>query len=149
MSVPLYTVENSPSNERPKVLVSTNAPDTNITPRTTARPDSTSRSLREKTLLRVARSMSGHRPGQLVPRGQGVEALHRVEYGLGARVDQFGDDRTVGEEDHPVGVGGGVGVVRHHHDRLPEVAYRTAQEPEHLRARAGVEVAGRLIGEDD
>jgi hypothetical protein len=53
-SVFSYTVANRPSNERPSVSVSTNAPDTNITPSTTARPDSTSRTFLESRLLRVA-----------------------------------------------------------------------------------------------
>ena len=43
----------------------------------------------------------------------------------------------------------GARVVGDHHDRLPEVAHRVAQELEDLAARLRVEVAGRLVGEDD
>ena len=41
------------------------------------------------------------------------------------------------------------GVVRDHHDRLAELVDRVAQQLEDLAARRGVEVAGRLVGEDD
>ena len=44
---------------------------------------------------------------------------------------------------------GGAGVVRHHHDRLAVLAHRPAHEVEDLGAGAGVEVAGRLVGEHD
>ena len=37
----------------------------------------------------------------------------------------------------------------HHDDRLAELAHRLAQERQHLGARARVEVAGGLVGEDD
>ena len=72
----------------------------------------------------------------------------RVEHRLGGRVAQFVDDRAVGEEDDPVGVGGGVRVVGDHDDGLAELAHRVAQEAEHLGAGARVEVAGGLVGED-
>jgi hypothetical protein len=39
--------------------------------------------------------------------------------------------------------------VRHHDDRLAELADRRAQEPEYLGAAGRVEVAGRLVGEDN
>ena len=45
-------------------------------------------------------------------------------------------------------MGGGAGVVRHHHDGLAQVVHRLAQEAEDLEARARVEVAGRLVRED-
>ena len=44
--------------------------------------------------------------------------------------------------------GGELGVVRDHHERRA-VAVELAQELEDLGARAAVEVAGRLVGEDD
>src|ERR1044071_2298915 len=109
------------SNERPSVSVSTNAPDTNMTPSTTASPDRTSRSLRDRTLLSVARSMSGHRP-------DGVQALHGVQYGIGGRRGQLADHLAVGQEQDPVGVRRGVRVVGDHDDGLAELAPRPAQE---------------------
>ena len=36
-----------------------------------------------------------------------------------------------------------------HDDGLAQLAHRVAQEAQHLGARAGVEVAGRLVAEDD
>ena len=44
------------------------------------------------------------------------------------------DDLAVGQEHDPVGVARGAGVVRDHHDRLPEVADRAAHELEDLGA---------------
>ena len=43
----------------------------------------------------------------------------------------------------------GLGVVRDHHDRLVELVDGVAQQPQHLGARLGVEVAGGLVGEHD
>ena len=62
---------------------------------------------------------------------------------------QVTDDTAVGEEDRPVRVRRGDGVVRDHHDGLAELAHGLAHEREDLGARAGVEVAGGLVGEDD
>ena len=44
---------------------------------------------------------------------------------------------------------GGVRVVRDHDHRLPELLRRAAQQLEDLLPRRRVEVAGRLVGEDD
>ena len=56
---------------------------------------------------------------------------------------------AVGEEHDPVGVGGGHRIVGDHHDGLSHLADRLAHERQDLGARTGVEVAGRLVGEDD
>ena len=48
-----------------------------------------------------------------------------------------------------VGVGGGDRVVGDHDDRLAEVVDDVAQQREDLAAGAGVERAGRLVGEHD
>ena len=56
-------------------------------------------------------------------------------------------DPPVGQDDQPVGVGGGAGLVGDHHDRLAELVRRSAQEREHLGGGGRVEVAGRLVGE--
>ena len=68
----------------------------------------------------------------------------RPAVGDGHRVD----DATVGEEQHAVGVGGGDRVVGDHHDGLGEAVDGVAHEAEDLGAGAAVEVAGRLVGED-
>ena len=68
---------------------------------------------------------------------------------VGRRLAELVDDLAVGEEDHAVGVRGGDRVVGDHHDRLLVLVDAAAQEAEHLGTRRGVEVAGRLVGEDD
>ena len=56
---------------------------------------------------------------------------------------------AVGEDDHPVRVGGDLRVVGDDDDRLAELVDRPPQQLEHAGARLRVEVAGRLVGEDD
>ena len=58
------------------------------------------------------------------------------------------DDPAVGEEQDPVGHRRSAGVVSDHHDRLTVVT-DGAEQLEDLAARPRVEVAGRLVGEDD
>ena len=58
------------------------------------------------------------------------------------------DDAAVGEEHDAVGVAGRSGVVGDHDDRLPEAFDRGASQLEELGGRLRVEVAGRLVGED-
>ena len=58
------------------------------------------------------------------------------------------DDAAVGEEHDAVGVAGGTGIVGDHDDRLPEAFDRGASQLEELGGRSRVEVAGRLVGED-
>ncbi len=60
-----------------------------------------------------------------------------------------GDDQAVAQEHDAIGDRGGARVVRHDHDRLAEVGRRLAHELEDLGARLGVEVARRLVREDD
>ena len=72
-----------------------------------------------------------------------------VDDGIGGRVVEVVDDPTVGEEHGAVGVRGGDGVVGDHDDRLTELTHRGTHERQDLGARVGVEVAGRLVGEDD
>ena len=116
-------------------------------------PDRINRSLRESRLLRW-RAASVHLAGASVAVVMSVASvtsrpLSLSRTAVGGRFEHLVDDLPVGEEDHPVGVGGGVGVVGDHDDGLAELAHRVAQETEHLGAGAGVEVAGRLVGEDD
>ena len=102
--------------------VSTNAPDTNITPSTTASPDRTSRSLRESRLLSVARSISGSPPRRA---RRAASSCRAPPPAVGS-----GSSSTicaVGEEDDPVGVRGGVRVVGDHDDGLAELARRESR----------------------
>ena len=57
--------------------------------------------------------------------------------------------RPSARKTHPVGVRRGDRVVGDDHDGLPVVVDAAAQQLEHLGAGPGVEVAGRLVGEDD
>ena len=57
--------------------------------------------------------------------------------------------RPSAEEDDPVGVRRRRRVVGDHDDGLAPLTHGRAQELEHLGARVRVEVAGRLVGEDD
>jgi hypothetical protein len=75
--------------------------------------------------------------------------IHVVEHALCGRVGHLVDDAPVRQENDPVGVAGRARVVGDDDDGLTEPADRVAQDPQHLAARAGVEVAGRLVGEDD
>src|SRR5699024_10457952 len=63
--------------------------------------------------------------------------------------DLVAGDPAVGEGDDAVGALGGVPLVGHHDDGLPELVDREPQEVEHLLGGAGVEVAGGFVGEDD
>jgi hypothetical protein len=62
---------------------------------------------------------------------------------------QLADDAAVGEEDRPVRVRRGHGIVGDHHGGLAELADGLPHERQDLGARARVEVAGGLVGEDD
>ena len=53
----------------------------------------------------------------------------------------------VGEQDHPVGVRRGDGVVGDHHNRVSVVVDELAQEGEHASPGLGVKRTGRLVGE--
>ena len=59
------------------------------------------------------------------------------------------DDEAVTEHDEPVGHRRGLLIVGDHDHRLAEVVDGAAQQLEHLGRGLGVEVAGRLVGEDD
>ena len=59
------------------------------------------------------------------------------------------DDLAVGEEEDAVGRGGRTRLVRDHDERLAVVLHRRAQQLEDLAAGLRVEVAGRLVREDD
>ena len=80
---------------------------------------------------------------------QAPSPRERVEHGLRGRGDQLAGEPAVGEQHDAVGVGGGGRVVGDHDDRLAGLLHAGAQQAEHLRAGARVEVAGGLVGEDD
>src|SRR6478609_2306148 len=125
---------NSPLNVLEMVAVSTNVPDTNATPSITATPVSRKRTF----LAQIPLSVTFHM-------GLGAQALHLVEHRVGIGCEQLVDDRSVGEEHHPVGIARGDGVVRDHHDGLAELVDGLAHEGEDLRTRTRVEVAGGLV----
>src|SRR4051794_847090 len=117
----------------------TSEPTTNATPSEMANVLISRRTLRASKLFQTARSTSVRRLGGGHP-GDDLLAL---------RVAELVDDAAVGEEDDAVGVRGRDRVVRHHHHGLGVVVDTAAQELEDLGARATVEVARRLVGEDD
>ena len=75
--------------------------------------------------------------------------LQQLVHVLDVRRGRVVHDPAVAQHDHAVADRRGVGVVGDHHDRLVELVDGLAKEVEHLGAGAGVEVAGRLVGEDD
>ena len=61
---------------------------------------------------------------------------------------KLGHQLAVGQEHDEVRIRGGERVVGDHDDRLAMLVDGAAQELEHLRRGVRVEVAGRLVGED-
>ena len=61
---------------------------------------------------------------------------------------RLADDPAVAHRHHPLGGAGDAHVVRHEHDRLA-VGVALAQDRHDLAGGGGVEVAGRLVGEQD
>ena len=64
-----------------------------------------------------------------------------------AEVDLVADPAVADDED-PIGVGGGLGVVGHEDDRLAALDARPPERVEDLGPGRVVEVAGRLVGEE-
>ena len=108
----------------------------NVTPSTMARAVSARRSLWASSPLKVT------------PTCQLPSVLHALEHRVGGRVGQVAHDLAVGQEHHPVGIGRAVGVVGDHDDGLAELGHRAAQEGQHLGGGVRVQVARRLVGED-
>ena len=137
MSVLSKAVLNIALYDRLSVSVSTSAPETAITPSTTARADDSMRSLCDSRLFIVALTITtlprrGWAPVRAV--AGGVKMLEPIQDLLGGRLLDLPDDAAVREEQHPVGVRGSLRVVGDHHDRLSMVANRVAEEAEDLRA---------------
>ena len=83
-------------------------------------------------------------PGAIAP-------LSALYVGSGGCVDEviIVEDEPVAHPDDSIGVGGDGRVVRHEDDREPVLAVELAEEAEDLLARLRVEVAGRLIGDQE
>src|SRR5580692_11402639 len=109
----------------------------NVTPSTMASAVSASRILWASSPLRVTWRMScPQRP-------------YPLEHRVGGRLPQLAHYGPVGEEDDPVGVRGAVRVVGHHDDRLAKFPHRPPEECEQFRGGGGVQVARRLVREDE
>src|SRR4051794_39088897 len=119
------------------VSVRTNVPAMKATPSNTATLVRRKRALLARMDLMVSENISGS------------ERAHAVEDGIGGGLVDLGDDAAVGEEHGAVGVRRGDGVMGDHDDRLAELPDGLTHEREDLGASAGVDVAGRFIGEDD
>ena len=65
------------------------------------------------------------------------------------RAPVFADDPPVGEHQDPVGVRGGDRIVGDHRDALTVFVSRGGQQRQYLTGSAGIESAGRFVGEDD
>ena len=79
-------------------------PDSSATPRHTVIDVLTRRRAWARREVSVIRHMSG------------CQRLQPVEHALGRRVVHGADDSPVGKEQHMVGVPGGNGIMRDHHD---------------------------------
>src|SRR3954453_19152678 len=137
-SVPLLPFENKSSNVWFTVAVRIDTPEKKPMPMTTARKVPTSRRLWATRLRSVTFSTTSV-----------SECLQAIEHLVGGGFGHRVDDATVLQEQRPIGVTRGDGIVRDHHDRLAEVADRPPHEREDLGARARVEVPRGLVGEDD
>ncbi len=61
----------------------------------------------------------------------------------------IGDDHAVAEGHHAIGIGGNAGIVRHYQHREPALAVEPAYDLHDLGRGLRVEIAGRLVGEQD
>src|SRR5215469_5231832 len=139
-SVPAAAWANSESRLRVRVAVNTKLPAIRPVPRATASAVIARRAPWPRRLANMVRNTS------VTP---WLEGGHPVQDGLGCGLVEPAGDPPVGEEDNPVGVAGGRRVVGDHDDGLAELAHAAAEQVQDLRAGAGVEVAGGLVGEDD
>src|SRR3954454_8553684 len=135
-STPCLVRSNRFLNDSLIVSVNTSVPTTNATPMTTAKPVRTDRSLRVSRPRSATRVTSGHR-------------LHQVEHALGVLAAAVVDHLAVAEHHDPVGHCGRRGIVGDHDHRLAELVHGLAQQPQDLLGGVRVEVARRLVGEQD
>src|SRR5579871_3493353 len=59
------------------------------------------------------------------------------------------DNHPVAHVQHTIAVGGGVGIVRDHHDSLSHLTIELAQQGKYRVRALAVQIAGGLVGEDD
>ena len=109
------------------------------TPRSTANAVASRRSLRAASSLMVSLEHDGQPPR--------VRMRSRTESAVGS--SRSSTIRPSARNTARSAYDGGDGVMGDHDDRLAELAHRGAHERQDLGAGAGVEVAGRLVGEDD
>src|SRR5215203_3979921 len=136
---------------------STNAETTKLTASVTPNAVRAKRTLFARRCLMVSRNMAVCPIGSVVLvqlcwfscGGSVADPTHVVDHGIGCGVEELVGDAAIGEEDDAVRVAGGHGIVGDHHDRLTELADGVAHERQDLGAGRAVEVAGRLVGEDD
>src|SRR6266508_668894 len=136
-SVPAAVSENRSSKLAAIVSPRTTVPTRKATPITTATAVLASRRRRAQSdcQLRWITSVS--------------ELLHPLQDALGGWIVHCVDHAAVGQEDDRVRVPGRDRIVRHHGDALAELVDSTPQESEDLGAGPRVEVARRLVGEND
>src|SRR5215469_10229680 len=148
-SVPVADWAKSASRLCVSVAVNTKLPAMKAVPSAMARAVSRSLARWASRLRKVAPNIGaslGVRAGGELRLAQRAHPVHdRLRRG---RVNEA-DDLPVGEQHDPLGVRGRDWVMRDHDDRLPELSDAAAQQVEHLGARLGVQVPGRLVGEHD
>ena len=99
------------------------------------------------SVVRAVRTGRAARPFQCDPDHARAASFIAPRIALLGRAGEVGHDAAVGEEQDAVGGRGGARVVRDHDGRLAVLVDRGAQQVEHAGAGGGVEVAGRLVGE--
>src|SRR5688572_11469653 len=115
------------SNVALRLSARMNDPETNATEATIAIPIAIARPIRARSERRASLGMTLIRLA--------TDLLHAVDDLVDGRLRHVVHDLAVGEEHDAVGVGGSVGVVRHHHDRLAEIVDRVAHELQDVGAR--------------
>src|SRR5690606_14336963 len=96
-------------------------------------------------VLRTPR-MPRCRAGVLAPARSSLDI--RLPFRAARRLTDVLDDLAVAQTYDPVAVRGDLGLVRDEDDRLP-VRMKLVEEREDFRRRLRIEVAGRLVGEQD
>src|SRR5712692_8358399 len=87
------------------------------------------------------------RPAPRVSRHASVKTKSRLGRAAIARL--VAHDAPVAERDHAVGERGQRRIVGHQHQRTAEVAVQRDQEIDDLLARGRIEIARRLVGEEE
>src|SRR5579864_1348000 len=102
----------------------------------------------------------GELPGGRANRKTGGGGLSRphatvalvTQVSLTRRSDEGGSpllDSPLGKSHDPVGLLGDLRIVSDHHHSEPALAVQVAQEFEHTVAGGGIEVPGRLVGQEN